>query len=90
MRKIIDREGHIDIFINNAGFGYVRALEQSSLTDVQAVFDVNYLGIVRCMKAVIPHMRERRQGHIATVSSVGGIVGQPLNEIYCSAKFAVE
>lgn len=90
MRNIIEREGQIDVFVNNAGFGYVRALEQSSFAEIQEVFDVNYLGVVRCMKAVIPHMRERRQGHVVTVSSVGGLVGQPLNEVYCSAKFAVE
>ena len=90
VRDIIAREGQIDVFVNNAGFGYVRPLEQASSGDIQEVFDVNYFGVVRCMQAVIPHMRERRQGHIVTVSSVGGLVGQPLNEIYCSAKFAVE
>lgn len=52
--------------------------------------DVNFLGVVRCSKAVIPHMRAARSGHIITVSSVGGLVGQPFNEIYCAAKFAVE
>lgn len=90
VRDVIDREGQIDVLINNAGFGYVRTLEQAPFDDIREVFDVNYFGVVRCMRAVIPHMRERRQGHIITVSFIGGIVGQPMNEIYCSAKFAVE
>jgi len=46
--------------------------------------------VVRCTKAVMPHMRTSRKGHIVNISSVGGLVGQPFNEIYCAAKFAVE
>lgn len=52
--------------------------------------DVNFHGVVRCIKAVLPHMRENRSGHIINVSSVGGMVGQPFNEFYCAAKFALE
>ena len=52
--------------------------------------DVNFMGVVRCTKAVIGEMRKARSGHIVTISSVGGLVGQPFNEIYCGAKFAVE
>ncbi len=48
------------------------------------------MGVVRCTKAVMPHMRAARSGHIVNISSVGGLVGQPFNEIYCAAKFAVE
>ncbi len=54
------------------------------------MMDVNFMGVVRCTKAVIPHMRRARSGHVITISSVGGLVGQPFNEIYCAAKFAVE
>jgi len=52
--------------------------------------DVNFMGMVRCVKAVIGHMRKQRSGHVINISSVGGLVGQPFNEIYCGAKFAVE
>ncbi|MEO0931501.1 MAG: SDR family oxidoreductase, partial [Pseudomonadota bacterium] len=88
--QIIAKDGRIDVLINNAGAGYVRSTEQASMEDVAWVMDVNFMGVVRCTKAVIGHMRQARAGHVITVSSVGGLVGQPFNEIYCGAKFGVE
>jgi NAD(P)-dependent dehydrogenase (short-subunit alcohol dehydrogenase family) len=88
--EVIKREGHIDTLINNAGAGFVRSTEQATEDEIQWVMDVNFMGVVRCTKAVIGHMRERRSGHVIAISSVGGLVGQPFNEIYCGAKFAVE
>jgi len=88
--QVITAQGRIDTLINNAGAGYVRTIEQASEDDVNWVMDVNFMGVVRCTKAVIPHMRKARAGHVITISSVGGLVGQPFNEIYCAAKFAVE
>lgn len=87
---VIAAEGRIDALINNAGAGYVRTTEQASEDDINWVMDVNFMGVVRCTKAVMPYMRKARSGHVITVSSVGGLVGQPFNEIYCAAKFAVE
>ncbi|WP_276308541.1 SDR family NAD(P)-dependent oxidoreductase [Pararhodobacter oceanensis] len=60
------------------------------LTDIQKILDINYMGVARCTKAVMPHMRKARAGHVINISSVGGLVGQPFNEVYCGAKFAVE
>ena len=54
------------------------------------MLDVNLTGVIRCTKAVLPAMRQARAGRIVTISSVGGLVGQPFNEIYCAAKFGVE
>lgn len=88
--EILKEEGAIDILINNAGAGFVRTTEQASEADMEWVMDVNFKGVVRCTKAVLPHMRERRTGHIINITSVGGLVGQPFNEFYCAAKFAVE
>ncbi|WP_424929151.1 SDR family oxidoreductase [Amaricoccus tamworthensis] len=87
---VVDREGRIDVLINNAGMGYARSLEQADEADVQRILDINYMGVVRCTKAVMPHMRKARSGHVINISSVGGLVGQPFNEVYCGAKFAVE
>lgn len=87
---VIKAEGRIDTLINNAGAGYARSTEQAALDDVAWVMDLNFMGVVRATKAVIPHMRKARSGHIVNISSVGGLVGQPFNEIYCAAKFAVE
>lgn len=90
VEEIIAAEGKIDVLINNAGAGFVRSTEQASEADIQWVMDVNFMGVVRCTKAVLPFMREARSGHVINISSVGGLVGQPFNEIYCAAKFAVE
>lgn len=88
--EIIQKEGRIDVLINNAGAGYVRTTEQSTEEEVNWVMDVNFHGVARCTKAVLPHMRKAKSGHIINISSVGGLVGQPFNEYYCAAKFAVE
>ncbi len=88
--QIIENEGRIDVLINNAGMGYVRTLEQADEADIQRIIDINLMGVIRCTKAVMPHMREARSGHVINISSVGGLVGQPFNEVYCGAKFAVE
>ncbi|MEO0504118.1 MAG: SDR family oxidoreductase, partial [Pseudomonadota bacterium] len=88
--QIVAEQGGIDVLINNAGAGFVRSTEQASEADMAWVMDVNFMGVARCTKAVIGHMRQARAGHIINISSVGGLVGQPFNEVYCAAKFAVE
>ncbi|MBV7395109.1 SDR family oxidoreductase [Mameliella sediminis] len=88
--QIIAVHGRIDVLVNNAGQGFVRTVEQAPEQDIARVTDINYMGVVRTIKAVIPHMRKARAGHIVNITSVGGLVGQPFNEIYCAAKFAVE
>lgn len=90
VEQIIADEGRIDVLINNAGMGYARSLEQADEADIARILDINYMGVVRCTKAVMPHMRKARSGHVINISSVGGLVGQPFNEVYCGAKFAVE
>lgn len=88
--EIMQQEGHIDILVNNAGAGFIRTTEQATEPEIQQVMDVNFMGVVRCTKAVMPHMRKQKSGHILNISSIGGLVGQPFNEFYCAAKFAVE
>lgn len=88
--EIVASDGRIDTLINNAGIGFVKTSEQASEQEMQQVIDINQMGVMRCTKAVLPHMRKAKSGHVIAVSSVGGLVGQPFNEIYCGTKFAVE
>ncbi len=90
VEKIIAKEGKIDVLINNAGAGFVKASENVSEKELQWVTDVNYFGVVRCTNAVLPYMRKEKSGHIINITSVGALVGQAFNEFYCAAKFAVE
>ncbi len=90
IKHIIDREQRIDILVNNAGAGFIRTMEQATMEEIQQVMDVNFYGVIRCSKAVLPFMRKQKSGHIINISSIGGLVGQPVNEIYCAAKFALE
>lgn len=82
--------GRIDILINNAGEGFHRTLEEASLDEIKKVMDVNFYGVVRLTKAVLPFMRKMRSGHIITVSSLVGLIAIPFSDAYCAAKFAVE
>lgn len=75
--QIIAVHGRIDVLVNNAGQGFVRTVEQAPEQDIARVTDINYMGVVRTIKAVIPHMRKARAGHIVNITSVGGLVGQP-------------
>jgi len=86
----VKETGSVDVLVNNAGMGFIRSTEQADEADVQKVFDINVHGVIRCTSAVLPHMRGQKSGRVINISSVGGLVGQPFNEIYCASKFAVE
>ncbi|MCL4167732.1 UNVERIFIED_CONTAM: hypothetical protein GTU68_049774, partial [Idotea baltica] len=90
INTIIEKDGRIDILINNAGAGFAKTTEQSSEDEIRWVTEVNYHGVVFCTQAVLPYMRKQKSGQIINITSVGGLVGQPFNELYCGAKFAVE
>ncbi|MEO6570794.1 MAG: SDR family NAD(P)-dependent oxidoreductase [Ilumatobacteraceae bacterium] len=86
---VIADHGRLDAVINNAGTGHVGTIELESVDDVRSVMEINFFGVVNVVKASVEHLRASR-GRLITVSSVGGAVGQPFNEAYCAAKFAVE
>ena len=82
--------GGIDVLVNNAGYGYMAAVEEGDDAEVRKLFDTNYFGVVDTLKAVLPGMRERRAGHIVNISSMTGLVANPPNAYYSSTKFALE
>nr|XP_036855057.1 retinol dehydrogenase 8 isoform X3 [Manis javanica] len=82
--------GEVDVLVNNAGVGLVGPVEGLSLPAMQNIFDTNFFGAVRLVKAVLPGMKRRRQGHIVVVSSVMGLQGVVFNEVYAASKFALE
>jgi NAD(P)-dependent dehydrogenase (short-subunit alcohol dehydrogenase family) len=85
-----DAFGGIDVLVNNAGHGYLSAVEEGEDAEVRKLFDVNYFGAVDMIKAVLPAMRARGSGHIVNMSSMTGLVANPPNAYYSSTKFALE
>jgi len=86
---IVSEFGGIDVLLNNAGFGLFERFEDAPLHDFETMMDTNYMGIVRCTKAVLPHMRERRSGQIVNVASIAGKLGTPKSTGYSASKHAV-
>ncbi|MEU9036621.1 SDR family NAD(P)-dependent oxidoreductase [Streptomyces sp. NPDC048352] len=89
LEEVLTEYGRLDAVVNNAGAGRVGTIEQGTVEDVRSTMEVNFFGVVQVTRAAMPHLRAAR-GRLITVTSVGGVIGQPFNEAYCAAKFAVE
>ncbi len=88
--SVVERHGRIDVLVNNAGIGSTATLEELTIDDFRRSLEVNFFGVLHLTKAVMPVMRAAGRGHIVAVTSMGGAIGQPFNDAYCAAKFAVE
>jgi len=86
----IQRFGRLDVLVNNAGYGDIGSIEDSSIESFRRQIETNLFGTIIMTKAVIPHMRERRSGHIVQFSSVGGRLGAAGRAPYSAAKWGVE
>jgi len=89
VQTVLDRFGHIDLLINNAGVSQRSLCLDTDMTVYRQLMEVDVMGQIALTKAVLPHMLERGAGHIAVTASVAGKVGAPLRTGYCAAKHAV-
>lgn len=90
VQDTLDTFGQIDVLVNNAGYGLSGAVEEASDEEIEQVIATNVFGLVDTTRAVLPHMRERRSGHILMLSSVAGLIGTQGLAYYNLTKFAVE
>ena len=86
----IQKNGPIDVLINNAGVEGVGPVEEFPLAKFRAIMETNYFGALRCIQAVVPQMRQRRSGTIINISSVAGRICNPPLTSYCASKWALE
>jgi NAD(P)-dependent dehydrogenase (short-subunit alcohol dehydrogenase family) len=90
VRAVLDRAGRIDAVVNNAGWGLMGAVEDTSIAEAKAQLETNFFGALRVCHEVLPLLRRQGGGHIINVSSIGGIVGLPFSGMYSASKFALE
>lgn len=90
VETILNKEGRLDIVINNAGLGLANPFEHTPLTDIDRLLDTNVKGVVRVCQAVLPIMRKQGGGKIVQISSIASEFGLPYRGLYCASKAAVE
>ena len=90
VRAATGRFGGLDVVVNNAGYGFLGAVEEAADAEVRAMFEVQIFGVWNVLRAALPGMRAARSGHVINVSSILGLTAFPGWGLYCAAKYALE
>jgi len=90
IQTVIQKEGRIDVLINNAGMGISGPIEYASMEDIEFQMNTNFTGMVNVIQSVLPSMRKEKSGTIINISSIGGVMGLPFQGFYSASKFAIE
>ena len=90
INRVLSENKRIDVVVNNAGYALVGSFEDLSMDEIKSQFETNFFGIIRVIQAVLPTMRNQRNGRIVNVSSMGGRIAIPLDSAYHGTKFALE
>jgi NADP-dependent 3-hydroxy acid dehydrogenase YdfG len=90
VEQALDHFGHIDVLVNNAGYGLMAAIEEATDEDIRREIDTNVYGVVHVTRALLPHLRARKSGHVINLSSIAGLIATPGLGYYNLTKFAVE
>jgi len=88
--EIIEKEGRLDVLVNNAGVGITGPVEETPLEEIRNAFEINFYGPLHVIKTVLPHMRTQGSGHIVNITSIAGYMGLPYRGIYSATKGALE
>lgn len=89
INRVLAECGHIDVLVNNAGVALQGAVEETSLDEIKDVFEANFFGAIRMIRAVLPLMRKRHRGRIINIGSVAGFLPMPYSAAYCASKHAM-
>jgi NAD(P)-dependent dehydrogenase (short-subunit alcohol dehydrogenase family) len=90
VRKTLERYGRLDVVVNNAGFGLIGTVEETSLEEARDLMETNFFGVLNVLQETLPILRDQGSGHILQLSSIGGFRATPGCGLYTASKFALE